>query len=129
MYVEDNGKKNRPNLWKKEAVPENTHEMVQLPPGTIPGENRPIIVIINNDRGDKKKEQKTRYRARGGFFNQLLSIFYIVKGIIKIILIGTVIILVIILVTNPHIITQLFEELLRKIGLHNGLMQLKRMMR
>ena len=130
MYIKDTGKF-RPRMTP--PVPQQDNQMpLPLNQG---GYQQPIIYIINNDncghgrRGRGAWGGYAPYRGyRGGIFDGIFRLVYTVRSIITFILVSMVVVVVIMVLVNPSLINTFFQNIMRRLGLYDTLINFRRML-
>ena len=147
-YIKDTGTV-KPDLWGKRNEEPSAQEppaAPQDPPPQTPAQNealppaaQPVIYIINADPSMLRnlQEQMQGYRKddsrrRGGggsIFGMLFGLFYGIKRFVKGILILAVIITIVIFLTHPGLLDRLVIGILKKTGLYNIIIGIKKLIR
>jgi len=132
-YTKDKGTI-KPDLWGKYEEKElEKEERVENRNGEKGNMVQPIIYIINADpRMLQNIYGMNRDMGRRGVGNIISNIFYFlykVKNIIKTLLVVGIIIMVIVLISNPEIINNFVINILKKTGLYSLIMGIKKIMR
>ena len=143
MYIKDTGSfRPKQRMQQQQMQPQqyeqlqNMNGMQQGMQGVQGGYQQPVIYIINQDsgrgggfRGVRNYGWNRGYGGGGGFFGGLFRFVYTVRSIISFVLIAGIVILVVTVVSNPQVLNNFFENILRRLGLYNALRNAGRLFR